>query len=223
MDVRGHGESSVQWKDYSVAGVGSDILALIRRLNAGPAIIVGNSMAAGAAVWAAAEAPELVRVLVLLGPAVHGEVSWQYRLLLGALFARPWGPSTWLMYFNRLFPTFKPADFAEYTAALKQNLSEPGRLEALHQMMAASKSASESRLARVNVPALALMGTKDPDFKDPQAEAQWVAKQLKGAYQMVAGAGHYPQTEMPEITVPFILDFLKTLEPEASRAAAAQQ
>ena len=46
MDVRGHGEASVGWADVSVAAIGSDILALIRHLDAGPATIVGTSMAA---------------------------------------------------------------------------------------------------------------------------------------------------------------------------------
>src|SRR5689334_3493099 len=59
MDVRGMGETSVDWNDYSVVGVGKDIVGLVERLNAGPAIVVGTSMAAGAAVWAAAEAPDL--------------------------------------------------------------------------------------------------------------------------------------------------------------------
>src|SRR5215831_11624481 len=44
LDVRGHGETSVRWPDYSVAGVGADILSLARALNAGPATIVGTSM-----------------------------------------------------------------------------------------------------------------------------------------------------------------------------------
>src|SRR5271157_1116166 len=52
MDVRGHGETSTEWNDFSVAGVGQDIIALIRDLKAGPTIVVGTSMAAGAAVWA---------------------------------------------------------------------------------------------------------------------------------------------------------------------------
>ncbi|OUC04926.1 hypothetical protein RY27_30400, partial [Litorilinea aerophila] len=73
LDVRGHGESSVGWTDYSVAGVGSDLVALLRALDGGPAVLVGTSMAAGAAVWAAAEAPELVAGLVLVGPFVRGE------------------------------------------------------------------------------------------------------------------------------------------------------
>jgi len=221
MDLRGHGETSVGWPDYSVAGVGSDILALIRYLDAGPAVVVGNSMAAGAAVWAAVEGPELVNGLVLISPAVHGEVGWPFRLLIAALFARPWGPSAWLWYYTRLFPTHKPDDWEIYTAGLKQNLTQPGRLEALHQMMYASKAASETRLAQVSAPALILMGSKDPDFKSPEAEAQWVAASLKGRYQIIEGAGHYPFTEMPAITGPLIVTFLKELQPEATYATAS--
>src|SRR5205085_11910127 len=58
MDIRGHGETSAKWPDYTVGAIGSDMLALIKHLNAGPALIVGTSMAAGAAGWAAAENPE---------------------------------------------------------------------------------------------------------------------------------------------------------------------
>ena len=67
MDVRGLGETSTEWGDYSVVGIGKDIIALIQELDAGPAIVVGTSMAAGAAVWAAAEAPDLVRGIILAG------------------------------------------------------------------------------------------------------------------------------------------------------------
>jgi len=219
MDVRSHGESSIQWPDYTVAGIGQDILALMRAMNAGPAILIGNSMAAGAAVWAAAEAPELVNAMVLLGPAVRGEVGSAYRLLLTALFARPWGPSAWLAYFKTLFPTHKPADYAAYTTALKQNLSMPGRMEALQQMLIASKMASESRLKQVSAPTLVIMGTKDRDFKDPTAEARWVAGEVKGTFEMIEDAGHYPHVEMPEIVGPRIIEFVKTLTPEVEHAA----
>jgi pimeloyl-ACP methyl ester carboxylesterase len=214
MDVRGHGESSVGWQDYSVAGVGSDLLALLRHLDAGPALVIGNSMAAGAAVWAAAEAPEWVRALVLIGPAVHGEITGPMGLLMKVLFARPWGAAAWLKYFNTLYPTRKPADWDTYTAHLKDNLSQPGRLEALQKMIFASKAASAERLSRVTTPALILMGTKDPDFKDPDAEAQWVAGQVRGSVVMIEGAGHYPHAEMPEVTWPHIAAFLKELQPE---------
>ena len=214
LDVRGHGESSTGWPDFSVAGVGSDILALIRHLNAGPAaepaVIVGTSMAAGAGVWAAAEAPELISGLVLIGPFVRGDGDKKLQLLFAALFARPWGPSMWLKYYATLYPTRKPADFAAYSAALRTNLKSPGRMEALQQMLNASKAASEQRLPRVTAPVAVLMGSKDRDFKDPEGEARWVANSLRGTYTMIENAGHYPQAEMPEITGPIILSALKT-------------
>lgn len=221
LDVRGHGETSTEWDDFSVAGCGSDLVALIRHLNAGPAVIVGTSMSAGSAVWAAAEAPEWVSGLVLIGAFVRGETTSSSRLLYALLFSRPWGPGMWLRYFSTLFPTRKPQDFAEYSAQLRANLAQPGRLEALRKMMLASKNASEERIPRVNVPVRVLMGSKDPDFKSPEMEGRWVADHLHGSLEMVDGAGHYPHAEMPEITDLMILSFLKTLQPNRQVAYAA--
>ncbi len=219
-DVRGHGESSIEWSDFSVAGVGADLLALIRH-NSRRATIVGDSMAGGAAVWAAVEAPELVNGLVLVDPFVRGEGNAPLQLLFRAMFARPWGPAMWVRYYQSLYPTRKPAGFSEYLNALRANLQEPGRLEALQKMLDASKKASQERVARVAVPTLVLMGSKDPDFKNPEGEAQWVAENTRGAYKMIPDAGHYPHAEMPEVVAPLVLDFLKTLRGEKELAHAA--
>lgn len=221
MDLRGLGESSTQWDDFSVAGVGSDFVALARSLDAGPAVLVGESMAAGAAVWAAAEAPELVAGLVLIGPFMRGETTAVNGLLYRALFSRPWGPAAWQWYYKSLYPTQPPADFAAYLSRLRQNLAEPGRLEALQKMLLASKSAAEQRLGGVHAPASVLMGSKDPDFKDPVAEGRWVAEQLHAELHLIEGAGHYPHAELPEATIPHILNFLHKLQPvrEAPNAA----
>jgi pimeloyl-ACP methyl ester carboxylesterase len=222
MDVRGHGETSKEWNDYSVAGVGKDILALIRELNAGPAIVVGDSMGGGAAIWAAVEAPDLIRGLILVDPFVDGEGNRFLQLLVSILFARPWGPWMWLKYYSALYPTRKPADFAEYSAALYTNLKERGRLEATIQMLNASKQASGERIPRVNKPALVLIGSKDLDFKDPQGEAKRLAEALHGKYEIIENAGHYPHAEMPEVTIPLILNFLQTL-PETRQEKSWQQ
>jgi pimeloyl-ACP methyl ester carboxylesterase len=127
----------------------------------------------------------------------------------------------WLRYFQTLYPTRKPADWAQYTQSLRTNLEEPGRLESLQQMMHASKRASEERLGRVTAPVLVLMGSKDPDFKNPETEARWVAEALRGTYELVPGAGHYPHAELPEVTGPRVLQFLHTLEPAEVLAHAA--
>ncbi len=223
MDVRGHGESSTAWDDFSVAGIGSDIVALIRHLDGGPAIIIGDSMAAGATVWAAAETPELVAGAILVGPFVRSEPSLFSSMLFGALFSRPWGPAMWQWYYKTLYPTQKPKDFTDYVGSLRKNLAQAGRMEALQKMLAASKSASEQRLGRVKAPALVLMGTKDPDFKDPAAEARWVAEKVNAQMHMIEGAGHYPHAEMPEVVAPLVLAFLAQHTSVPQSAGATKQ
>jgi pimeloyl-ACP methyl ester carboxylesterase len=211
MDVRGHGETSTEWDDFSVAGVGEDILALIREMDAGPAIVVGTSMGGGAAIWAAVEAPELVRGMIMIDPFVDGEGNRVLVALLSIMFARPWGPSMWMKYYSSLYPTRKPADFAEYSSALHANLKQRGRLEAVIEMLRASKRASGERMPKVIQPALVLMGSKDPDFKNPEAEAKRVAEAVRGSYKIIENAGHYPHAEMPEIAAPLMLDFMQSL------------
>jgi pimeloyl-ACP methyl ester carboxylesterase len=216
FDVRGHGESSVGWDDYSVAAVGADMLAFVRALGPSPAYLVGNSMAGGAAVWAAAEAPELVAGLVLLDPVVHdGGGSLQLtNLLLGTLFARPWGPAVWMRYFASLYPTSRPADFQDYVRRLGASLREPARFAALRRMLFASKAAAAERIAKVTAPTLIVMGTRDRDFKDPAAEARFVATSLTHAttkIQLIPGAGHYPHAEMPGQAGPEVVSFLQNL------------
>lgn len=208
MDLMGHGESSAGLGDPSVAGVGADLVGLIEHLGAGRARILGDSMAAGAAVWAAAERPDLVESLVVLGPFVRGKPGFAARLFYGMLFRGFWGPGLWATFYRSLYPSRLPADFASYQKTLRASLAEPGRLWALRRMLAAPKDASEARLSRVKVPALVLMGTKDPDFPRPEAEAQWVAEALRGRFEMVEGAGHYPHAEFPDLTAPLIVDFL---------------
>ncbi|HEY3003138.1 MAG TPA: alpha/beta fold hydrolase, partial [Kribbellaceae bacterium] len=63
MDLRGEGESTAGWSDYSTTAVAADMLALIRHLDAGPAVVVGNSYTGGPSFLVAAEAPDEVTAL----------------------------------------------------------------------------------------------------------------------------------------------------------------
>jgi len=216
MDLRGHGESSIQWSDYSAPALGADIVALLRHLGAGPAYLVGTSMGAGAVAWAAAEAPELSRGLVLLGPFVRDTPPTMpfQQAVLKVLFARPWGPAAWGRYYTSLYPGARPEDLDDYVTRLKANLREPGRLEAAKAMIFASKAKVEERLGEVRTPVLVVMGSKDPDFgkQGAEAEARWVAERLHGTVRMIDGAGHYPHAEMPGPAGDAILQFLGELE-----------
>ena len=51
-DLRGHGESSPGWSEYSLAAADGDILGLNEHLDSGPVYFIGTSFSPEAAVWA---------------------------------------------------------------------------------------------------------------------------------------------------------------------------
>ena len=212
VDLRGHGGSSTQWEDYSAHAIGQDLLALMTHLGQQKAIIIGNSFAAGAAMWAAQDAPGKVTGAVLIGPVLRDPpngIPWYLRAVLAIGLGGPWRVGFWLWYFTSLFPTRKPADFVSYRKALGANLGEPGRMTVLKAMISRSKSDTEAMLKKTDMPVLIVMGTKDADFPDPAAEAQWAVDRIGARQLIVEGAGHYPHTEMPEQVGPAVVSFLQ--------------
>lgn len=211
LDVRGFGESSADWADLSARAVGRDIVRLIGHLGAGPAVVLGNSFAAGSALWAARLAPSAVRGTVLLGPIVRDGPS---RPILSALlwlgFAGPWRVRFWMAYWHSLFPSGRRPDHAAAAAALAANLREPGRMRALRRMVALSKSDTEALVTGLpgSQPALVVMGTRDPDFGDARAEALWLAQALSARSLLVDGAGHYPHLECVDQVAPHVTRFV---------------
>src|SRR3981081_4578105 len=94
-DLRGHGASDATFASYGDVETAGDVIALIEALKE-PAVVLGNSMGAGAAAFAAAERPDLVRGLVLVGPFVRNpKVSAFQRIVLRGAMARPWGALLW--------------------------------------------------------------------------------------------------------------------------------
>lgn len=210
MDLRGHGESSSGWAEYTPHAVGRDMLALAAQLNAPRFVLGGCSMAAASAVWAAVESPEQVAGLVLLGPAlVDAKLAWSQKLALQVGFSGPWRVRAWESYLASLFPERKPDDLAAYRKQLRANLAEPGRFAAVSAMLNASKAACSERMATVQAPTLLVMGEKDPDYADPAAIAAAWGKELRAQVAVVPGAGHYPHVDSPEATIGLISDWLR--------------
>src|SRR5260370_20467745 len=86
VDQRGMGETSGDWPEYGSLPLAHDLMALIRHLDAGPAVIYGTSNGAAAGGNVAVEAPGLVRGPVLAAPFVRGrEMSWVQRPLIGVI------------------------------------------------------------------------------------------------------------------------------------------
>jgi pimeloyl-ACP methyl ester carboxylesterase len=216
MDLRGHGESDATFDTYDDVAAGTDILALIGHVG-GPAVVVGNSMGAGAAVWAAAEDPAAVSGLVLLGPFVRNVPVGPVKTLLFRLaMMRPWGRKVWDAYIPSLYPGRPPADLGQHRARIRESLRRPGRWAALAATSHTTHAPAESRLAQVRAPALVVMGAADPDFPDPVAEAAWVSERVGGTEPLlVPEAGHYPHAEYPEIVGPAVVSFLQRVAPRA--------
>jgi pimeloyl-ACP methyl ester carboxylesterase len=224
VDLRGHGDSSTGWDSYSHPDTAGDLIAVIRKLG-GPAAIVGQSFSGGATTIAAATNPDLVSAIVeidpftrppkySIGPFLSNAPYRRGALLLGR-FIFTASVKTWSKYLNTVaYPGHKPADWDTWVAALQANLREPGRAQAAQSMMKSSATLKDAaaQLAKVRCPALVLMGTNDPDFPDPEAEAAALVGLLPdglGRYEMIDGAGHYPHAEYPEHVAAAIIPFLQ--------------
>jgi pimeloyl-ACP methyl ester carboxylesterase len=206
MDLRGLGGSSTTFTDWSEEAVASDMVALIDHLAAGPAVVIGNSMSAGAAVIAAVDAPERVAGLALIGPfARKVPVPWWQVLAFRALLGGPWGRKAWVSYYrSKLYPGPTPPDHDDHVAAVAANLAESGRMAAFRGLAKTDHAGADRRLDAVTQPAVVVMGTDDPDFPDPAAEARHLAGVLGAEVVLVEGSGHYPQADHPDVVAPAV-------------------
>jgi pimeloyl-ACP methyl ester carboxylesterase len=219
-DLRGHGESSMGWASITRTDVAGDLIALIRHLG-GPAVIIGHSISGGAATIAAATAPELISGIVEINPFTMTQkldVGGMLRIkryrrglsrLLGAQLLR--SLPLWMSYLDVAYPA-KPADYAEYMAALRAKLSEPGRMAEFMKTGKSTPADAQAQLGNVDCKALIIMGSLDPDFADPRAEGEAIIAAMPaglGTVAMVDGAGHYPHAQCADEVAELVIPFLK--------------
>ncbi len=215
VDLRGHGDSDATFDSYGDEESADDLRALLESLGR-PAVVVGNSMGAGAAVCLAGAHPALVTALVLVGPFVRdGAVSWWQRLALRVALAAPWAALTWKAYLPKLYAGRRPEDLDEHVAAVVASLRRPGYAAAFSRTTRLSHQPAAASLDHVAAPTLVVMGELDPDFPDPAAEADWIAEQLSAEVLMVPEAGHYPQAQRPNLVGPAVVDFVRAVGADA--------
>ncbi|MGK4582375.1 alpha/beta fold hydrolase [Kitasatospora sp. HPMI-4] len=208
MDLRGFGESSIAWDDYSPDAVAQDVLALLDHLDIARAVLVGHSYTCATVVKAAAAAPERVAGVAVTAAFLEHSPNALQRALMKALaplvltFPGVWGSAQRYYY-----PSRRPADFENHRARLVAALRTPGRKAATRGQLTGD-SIALGAAATVRCPALVIMGGKDVDFPDPAALADRQAAALKGRKVMIGGAGHYPMAEFPEATADALLPFL---------------
>ena len=219
MDLRGHGDSDATFDRLDDIATASDIVALLTHLGS-PAAVVGNSMGVASSVIAAADRPDLVRALVMTGAFVRDQPTSRWlEVAMRVALMRPWGLPAWLGWYDTLNPGRRPADYAQHRADIKKSMRRPAYWRAFVRLTRQLTHApAEARLDDVRAPALVVMGSKDKDFKDPAAEAAYIARRIGGRTLIVDGAGHYPMAQEPDVVNAAILEFLRESVPASDRA-----
>ena len=213
LDLRGHGDSDTTFRTHGDLATAADMLALIDELG-GPAVIIGNSMAGSAAIVAAADRPDAVAGLVLPSPFVREAQSRAAqaatRLLFRLLFARPWGAAMWSSYYEKTLNRGTAASWlGDHVSEIRASMSDPRRLGSFRALTGQlDHSVVEPRLTEVTAPTLAIVGSVDPDYRDPRAELTGIGEKLSAETLLVEGVAHYPHAARPDIVTPRVLDFL---------------
>jgi pimeloyl-ACP methyl ester carboxylesterase len=97
-------------------------------------------------------------------------------------------------------------------AALRAKLSEPGRMAEFLKTFKTTPADAAAQLPHVSCPALIIMGDEDPDFADPQTEAEAIVAAMPaglGTVAMIKGAGHYPHAQCPDEVARLITSFVR--------------
>jgi pimeloyl-ACP methyl ester carboxylesterase len=226
VDLRGCGDSDLDWDGYSRTDIAGDLVALVRYLG-GPAVIIGQSISGGAATIAAATAPDVITGVIELAPFTRaqsfpiggllrvkryrtGTIRLTRVILMGSL-------SSWKKYLDLAYPT-KPADWDDELARIDAKLSEPGRMKALQAMTKSKPTDAGAQLANVRCPVLVIEGGADPDWADPRAEGERIIADLPdglGELVVLDGVGHYPHAQAPNEVLALALPLLAKALPNA--------
>lgn len=212
-DLPGHGRSPVT-NAYGVQATAAALLGLIDEIDAGPAVVVANSFAPAAAVWAATEHPERIAAVVAISPHFTADATLKGRAinaLTGLLLRGPWAAPIWERLYRSWYKGGTPEDFEGEIAGIRGMLSDPARRRAVRQTLTADRDGVAERMTVFDGPALIVFGAVDDHFPDPAGEAHRVAAQIGGEVLVVDGAGHYPQVERPDVVGPAVIEFLGRL------------
>ncbi|MFE9581075.1 3-oxoadipate enol-lactonase [Nocardia sp. NPDC006044] len=206
-DHRGHGGSPVPPGPYSLADLGSDVLALLDRLHIRRAHFVGLSLGGMVGMWAGQHAPDRLRTLTLcctsaeLGPPS----GWADRAAVvrahgtGAVAEAVVG-----RWFTPRWRAAHPELVTGYTDMVAATVSEG---------YAACCAAIETmdiapRLATISAPTLVIAGADDPATPPPHAERIADAIPL-ARLETVGPAAHLANVEQPDAINDLILGHLK--------------
>ncbi|MFG3342908.1 alpha/beta fold hydrolase [Glycomyces sp. NPDC048151] len=214
-DARGHGRSPNASGPFRH---GDDLAALLRRLDTGPAVLIGLSMGGGIAVDVALDHPDLVEAVVVSGTGTSEPE-----------FTDPW-TNTVLAEFGTHMAAGDAeaaiATFMRFTHGPTRTLDDldPEVVRRLFEMIRGSFAKHTfgepkwmvppedtwERVPRIDVPVHAINGALDSPDHNGMAE-RLVALVGTGTARVVEGAAHYPNMERPQQFNDALRDLLRTI------------
>lgn len=201
--------------DYSLAGFGAWLRALLRELGWERAALAGNSMGGAVSLRLALEAPGLVESATLIGCPVYPQntphVLWHLRRpLLGRLLeplVGPWlvGPLARQCFVDKTVIT--PELLEEYGAPLREPEGRRAVIEFVRRAVPPDADALVARYAQLATPVLAIRGEHD-HIVDRESVERFCRTAPRARFVAIPGAGHAPQEESPAAVLPEMLRFL---------------
>jgi 3-oxoadipate enol-lactonase len=205
FDHRGHGGSPVAPGPYTIAEMGGDVLALLDALGVERASYAGLSIGAMIGTWVAANAPERVERLALIGTAAHlpPPEGWEERAAAveqaGTVdAAADVVMSRWLTpgYAER-----NPDAAAKLRAMLVA--TSPEAYAACCRALGAMDLREDVR--RIRAPTLVVAGAQDPSTPPEQGVA--VAGAIAGSrYELLDPSAHIMAVERADDVTGLLLD-----------------
>jgi pimeloyl-ACP methyl ester carboxylesterase len=213
IDLPGHGGSSKDRGDYSLAALASVVRDLLDRLEVDRCILVGHSLGGGIALQFAYQFPERVAGLALVSSGGLGEET--SRVL--RLTAMPGSGVVMATAFNRrtlgaaeavarVWRRIRPVPNAltEASLARLREIADPGHRNAFLATLRAVVNSSGQRIsalprlaALADRPTLVVWGSQDHIL--PMAHGQRAHELLgNNRLEIFAGAGHEPHLEDPD-------------------------
>ncbi|MFI1912356.1 3-oxoadipate enol-lactonase [Nocardia sp. NPDC020380] len=206
-DLRGHGDSPVPPGPYTLADLGSDVLALLDRLDIAAADFVGLSLGGMIGMWLAEQAPERLRTLTLcctsaeLGPPS----GWSERArLVRAEGIQAISQSVVQRWFTPSWLAANPERTRDYEKMVAATPSEgyAACCAAIETMDIATG------LPGITTPTLVISGAEDPATPPPHGRR--TATAIPGAkFEIVSPGAHLASAEQPAVINDLILRHLK--------------
>ena len=204
VDLRGHGRSDKPVGSYTLATLAGDVRRLMDALGIAAATIVGHSLGSLVAQRLAADAPERVERLVLIGstvepPVTRGDELWTE---IAGWTAPPDRDHTFLAAFQSNTGAVDPYFVA---TAIEESTRLP--LHVWHAVLDEITDRGTAEVAQaIRAPTLILWGDGDPFFGAGHQAALRAA--IPAAYFVTfAGVGHNPHWEQPAEVARLIAEF----------------